>query len=53
MAFDLEADVTNRRRQVAAGYIKIASKMIAQCPDPIKRAKAITQLQKLQKVVKR
>lgn len=53
MPFDLEADVANRRRQTSAGYIKIASKMIAQCPDPMKRAKAITQLQKLQKGVTR
>ena len=53
MSFDLEADVANRRRQTSAGYIKIASKMIAQCPDPVKRAKAIAELQKLQRNVKR
>ena len=53
MPFDLEADVKNKQRHRAAGYIKIASKMIAQCPDPVKRAKAIAELQKLQRNVKR
>lgn len=52
MIFDLEADLQNKQRHRATGYIKIASKLISQCPDPIKRAKAITQLQKLQKAVK-
>jgi hypothetical protein len=51
--FDLEADIKNKQRHRAAGYIKIASKLISQCSDADKRATAIRELIKLQKIGKR
>jgi hypothetical protein len=50
MAFDLTAHLANQERHKRAGMIRQACREISACPCPVKRARAVVELRKLQRL---
>lgn len=48
MTFNLTAHLAHQRINIGTAYIRIAAKMILQCPDEQKRWRAMHNLRKLQ-----
>lgn len=50
--FDIEAHIALQRRLTAQAYIRVAARLIADCPDPQRQWRAMAELRKLQKIAK-